>query len=446
MLFRVKGRSRAVGRKVDSFAPSHTVVAATALGIVAAGSCLLLSACGMKSALPGIPTGVTGATVPVRLPNTVDYREIYSFRSGKDGAGPGGTLLNIDGVIYGTTANGGAGYHGAGDGSGVVYTLTTRGRERVVHRFKFGNVNGPSAGLTNFRHVLYGTTEDGGTHRCGTVFSMSHSGSIHYLYNFRCAPDGANPSSKLIAVGGKLYGTTGSGGPQNYGTIFEISPTGHYRQLHVFLYGRGGQHVAGDLIYVNGEFYGVTYSGGGTDCQDVGNLGCGIVFKMNTSGYTQAVYRFQGGSDGDSPSAGLTQWNGMLYGTTHFGGNQAACAGGCGTIFEVNPRTKKEHVLYRFVGGADGMLPSTGMTLFHDVLYGGTALGGNGGCFPYGSCGTVFALNALGQESVVHAFEGDGYLPSSPLLPIDGVLYGTTFSGGAACGTFGCGMVYSIQP
>ena len=417
--------------------------------VLIAACCAAIASCSSGSYAPNpvIPyLGALGTARRTTVPYA-QYKVLYSFGSRRDGSAPSGKLLNVGGLLYGTTENGGDGYYGGGVGSGVVYTLTIDGVERVIHRFKLGNVNGPTAGLTRIGNTFYGTTEDGGTHHCGTVFAMTSSGNVRYLYNFRCAPDGANPSSRLIEVGGEFYGTTASGGPQNYGTIFRISPSGHYRQLHVFLYGKGGQGVTGDLIYVDGEFYGVTYSGGGTNCQNVGTIGCGTIFGMSRTGYTRTLYRFQGGSEGDSPTAGLTEWDGLLYGTTYYGGNELACVDGCGTVYSFNPAAKSAQVVYQFVGGGDGMLPDSTLLVFHGLLYGVTALGGNGGCFPYSSCGTIFRVSASGQEAVVHAFKRDGYLPSSGLTPINGVLYGSTLKGGSKCRlSFGCGLVYAVRP
>src|ERR1700683_1523198 len=46
------------------------------------------------------------------------------------------------------------------------------------------------------------------------------------LYSFS-GPDGANPTSGLIAdAAGALYGTTSGGGPPSKGTVFRLAPKG----------------------------------------------------------------------------------------------------------------------------------------------------------------------------------------------------------------------------
>jgi uncharacterized repeat protein (TIGR03803 family) len=94
------------------------------------------------------------------------------------------------------------------------------------------------------------------------------------------------------------------------------------------------------------------------------------------------LYRFKGGSDGAKPFAGLTDFNGTLYGTTESGGTS-----GDGTVFTVS-LAGKEQVLYAFKGAPDGAVPSAALTGLSGTLYGTTLSGGNHGP----GLGTVFAL------------------------------------------------------
>ena len=73
------------------------------------------------------------------------------------------------------------------------------------------------------------------------------------------------------------------------------------------------------------------------------------------------LHNFQGNSDGATPMSGLVADKaGNLYGTTHFGGgSNALCGAGCGTVFELSPKTGggwKEKVLHNF-NGKDGAVP-----------------------------------------------------------------------------------------
>ena len=142
---------------------------------------------------------------------------IYSFCENKrkhcpDGAMPRGTLLNLNGTLYGTTDFGGF-------GSGTVFSINlATNSENVIHSFG-RNTDGyrPFAGLIEVKGVLYGTTTDGGQSGYGTVFSVtlgSHKETI--LHSFlNNSVDGGYPEAPLLYNKGILYGTTSVGGWQH---------------------------------------------------------------------------------------------------------------------------------------------------------------------------------------------------------------------------------------
>jgi uncharacterized repeat protein (TIGR03803 family) len=111
----------------------------------------------------------------------------------------------------------------------------------------------------------------------------------------------------------------------------------------------------------------------------------GTVYSITTSGHEKVLYSFTGGSDGESPGAGLINVNGTLYGTTTEGGS--GCAYGCGTIFSVTT-AGVETVLYRFAGTSDGWFPAAPLLYVNGAVCGTTSYGGNARY----CCGTVFAL------------------------------------------------------
>jgi uncharacterized repeat protein (TIGR03803 family) len=82
------------------------------------------------------------------------------------------------------------------------------------------------------------------------------------------------------------------------------------------------------------------------------------------------------------------------------------------------------------------------------VLYSTTTRGGDGsGC----DCGAIFKIDTSGKGSaVLYRFKGgiDGAGPNGLTIDANGVLYGTTSSGGgsSACGSVGCGTVFSFTP
>jgi uncharacterized repeat protein (TIGR03803 family) len=169
------------------------------------------------------------------------------------------------------------------------------------------------------------------------------------------------------------------------------------------------------------------------------------------TGY-KLVYAFKGTPDGASPYSGFVAVGGTLYGTTLNGSSNycsQSCGGnecylGCGTVFSVNA-AGDEHVVYNLRGNfnsaQDGSWPFAGLTLLNGTLYGvASSAGANGH-------GAIFTVGASGEERVLYSFAGgsDGEAVEAPLIALSGKLYGTTiYCGGNGCGGAGCGTVYSI--
>jgi uncharacterized repeat protein (TIGR03803 family) len=238
--------------------------------------------CGTVFALSPPAAGETGWTETV----------LHRFGGGRDGSLPrAGLIADAKGVLYGTTQYGGGtscSVAGSSPGCGMVFALSppaageTRWIETVLHRFRGPDGSAPLAGLIADAKgsILYGTTADGGYRSCpsrlgcGTVFALSPpaAGEIGWthtvLYSFR-GPDGSAPLAGLIAdAKGVLYGTTEGGGDNKDGTVFALSPpaAGETRWTETVLHrfhGRDGSHPwAGLIAGTNGVLYGTTHGGG----------------------------------------------------------------------------------------------------------------------------------------------------------------------------------------
>jgi uncharacterized repeat protein (TIGR03803 family) len=355
------------------------------------------------------------------------YHVLYTFR-GRHGSGPYAGLIDVNGALYGITAYGGT------YGGGTLFKMTTSGKETVLNSF-FG-VHGalPSGGLIDVNGRLYGTTELGGRggdcsgDRCGTVFSITTSGKEAVLHDFGGSPDGAEPEGALIDVKGTFYGTTLAGGAYDEGTVFSITRSGKESVLHSFVGGAGdGFDPRSGLVNVNGALYGTTQFGGAHTCGGP-SISCGAVFSITTSGKETVVHSFSG-TDGEAPTAGLIDVDGMLYGTTDNGGSGGCGGSGCGTVFSMTT-SGKESVIHSFSGG-DGAQPWAGLIDVNGTLYGTTVTGGSAGsgcAYVSIGCGTVFSITTSGKETVLHSFGnyGDGIYPYAGLLNVKGTLYGTT--------------------
>jgi len=210
--------------------------------------------------------------------------------------------------------------------------------------------------------------------------------------------------------------------------------------LHSFADGMDGAIPEAGLTDVNGILYGTTY-GGGAD------IGGGTVFAIDPgTGAETVLYSFcsqQNCTDGMEPWASLIYVGGMLYGTTTSGGTYNN-----GTVFSINPVTGAETVLHSFGGSPDGDGPLAGLIAVRGKLYGTTMYGGRAGlCDGYG-CGTVFSVERnTGAEKVLHSFGGrtDGFYPVAGLVEVGSIFYGTTYGGTA--GYYGRqGTIFSLDP
>jgi uncharacterized repeat protein (TIGR03803 family) len=358
---------------------------------------------------------------------------------------------------------------------------------------------------------IIGTTPSGGPLADGVVFELTPSKDggtwNRTLLRVRVGwgADGAN-GGVISDQAGNLYGTTLAGGPFRGGTVFELSPPKQqggawiFTVLHAFQWGKDGARPYGGVVIDQaGNLYGATSLGGGSkNCTKSGENGCGTVFQLTppsqSGGYwtENVIYRFQGGTDGATPIAGLTIDNfGNLYGTTLDGG-----AYGSGTVFEVTPSASAltahdareprtflpiptgvdgtvfqlsppvakggawtESILHSF-NGSDGANPYGGLTLdAAGNLFGAATYGGNFGCAFGNSCGLVFQLQPPAQqggawtENILYEFPAGSLQGANPyagvVLDAKGNLYGTTESGGfiqyPKC-NYGCGLVFKLSP
>lgn len=154
---------------------------------------------------------------------------LHSFNVG-DGAFPSGALVrDAGGALYGVTVQGGANYY-----YGTVYKVDTKNKESVLHSFTGGRDGAyPEASLIRDKvGNLYGTAVQGGDLACygiktgcGTVFSLNTRNKETVLHRFSGGIDGAFPFASLVRDGKRnFYGTDYQGGAAGYGTVFKLTP------------------------------------------------------------------------------------------------------------------------------------------------------------------------------------------------------------------------------
>lgn len=316
---------------------------------------------------------------------------LYSFDCYSTGKNPyGGVAFDASGNLDGTTVSGGSASCGYGyGGCGLVFQLGATGAETVLHDFASGDDGfGPGNGVAiDKAGNLYGTTPDGGAYSSGVVYSISHGRHgprETVIHAFTGGTDGGVGSlgRLLVDSSGNLYGVAEEGGAGGKGTVFELSRRkGQWRFTTLYAFTGtpdAGSPYGGLIADSSGNLFGTTYYGGSADA--------GAVFELTRSGkghYGERVlYSFKGGSDGSNPTSTLVFGaSGELYGTTSNGGGSCGTSGyGCGVVFALDPKSKKERVLHSFGSANDGQHPYYGLLLGKKgVLYGTTATGGNAG-------------------------------------------------------------------
>jgi len=365
------------------------------------------------------------------------YKVLHAFTGGKDGGGPGGSLLlDKQGNVYGTDVN-------------TVFELTPHAKGKwslkVLHTFGHGNDgSGPFGGLIfDPEGNLYGTTvAGGGPYKYGTIFELtpgSDGWKEAVLHSFGFNSHGCCPKAGVVMDNaGNLFGTAT--------VAFELSPSSNgWKEtvLHHFpSYQGDGSGPYAVVLDAAGNLYGVTTMGGTSNrCGG----GCGTAYELRrTSGggwKEHILHDFGTGGDGMVFPGGtlLLDSAGRLYGTSYGDFN--------GRVYRLSRGPDghwKAAIQYRFTGGANGGGPSGGVVMDKaGNLYGTTTVGGDPNC----DCGVVYKLapgaNGKWKYTVLHRFTGyDGAQPGQLILDGKGNLYGTTITGGAG----GAGVAFELTP
>jgi len=375
---------------------------------------------------------VASITLGGKAAQAESFSVLHTFTGTPDGSRSRAALINVGGTLYGTTFQGGAANVGTvftitpTGVESVLYSFEHSAKEGAYT--PKGGVDGeyPDAGLINVGGVLYGTTGAGGNSGCGTVFTVTPSGVEAVLYAFKCSAenDGASPAAGLLNVGGILYGTTYGGGANNLGTVFKVTKAGKETVVHSFGATGDGTYPEAELINVGGTLYGTTFEGGVHDL--------GTVFTISPAGNESVLYAFRRDNDANIPTAPLLNVGGTLYGTSELGGGNSCRKryANCGAVFTITPNGH-EAVLYTFKGKPDGNNPVGGLINVNGTLYGTTSGGGDSKECGREGCGTIFKLTPAGVETILHSFSpNDGTAPTASLLKLGHFLYGTAYDGG----------------
>src|SRR5277367_3299011 len=151
----------------------------------------------------------------------------FSF-TGVNGEGDfpqyGSLIHDSAGNFYGTTSEGGTYNNVCAIGCGTVFIISPSGKETVLYEFTGVNGDGqqPLSGLArDSAGNLYGSTSlRGGTNGLGMVYKISSKGEETILHSFDGSDGGFPYAGLTFDSKGNLYGTT------TLNTVFEITTSG----------------------------------------------------------------------------------------------------------------------------------------------------------------------------------------------------------------------------
>jgi uncharacterized repeat protein (TIGR03803 family) len=291
----------------------------------------------------------TGGTIYRLKPDGSDYEVIHSFDR-FNGTQPSGSLLNVGDWLYGMT------YRSGTNDEGVIFKIKKDGTDKsVIHSFSLNpdDAAGPSGSLILVDSVLYGMTQHGGKFNKGAIFKVKPDGSdFALLYSFDWMKDsGSVPHGDLVYKDGVLFGiaqhivfsinTDGTnfklikvfryGKADGYmmlgnpavqdsvifgtteqldsiygGSVFRVNKDGSdFQTIHRFpkYDSTDGSRPTGHLFIKDNKIYGMTSSGG--------QFGYGTIFMMNPDGTNYRILYNFGSVENDGRGAG--NYNGLAY-------------------------------------------------------------------------------------------------------------------------------------
>jgi uncharacterized repeat protein (TIGR03803 family) len=322
-----------------------------------------------------------------------EFTRLFTFTQGVggflNGDNPADGLVEAnDGLLYGTTFNGGK------QNDGVLFRISKTGTGfKVLHNFcssancSDGSI--PNGLLLGQDGNLYGTTLEGGSpvspcpsSGCGTIFRFDPStGSFAVLHRLTAVADGLQPFGMIQATNGNLYGVSQGLDVDSFNEdIFQFTPGGKFTvQFKSALFDIG---ISGLTQGANGNLYGAfeSITAGAINFFEVSTKGTDFVAFAPFTTLAGTI---------NIPSLFLAS-DGKLW-DTNFTDSTAPM----GSVFSINPQNGAVFQTFAF-DGANGNSPEVGViqaasgTFVGTTGFGGTTSGGSNEF----ADGTVWTLDA----------------------------------------------------
>jgi uncharacterized repeat protein (TIGR03803 family) len=381
-----------------------------------------------------------------RLTSSGGFTTLYEFSGGIDGAYPNQLIQGSDGNFYGTTILGNDSANcqdpsGNIIGCGTIFRITPSGTFTVLYSFTDGTDGAfPVSLIQGSDGNFYGTTAGITSYGYGSIFQLTPSGSLATLYWFSGGADGSLPLGLVQGSDGNFYGATQAGGGSFCvcGTIFSITSSGSLTTIYTFTgESDGGESVRRDDVSARQR--NLVFSSGDrrTTFSDMGDSHSGPVADI-------VVNQGGGGGGGVRICQTCVSRGALAYASPliegingNYYGAQRGVSGYTtvdGTIFDVSP-SGAITTLYTF--GAGGTLPGTIYPL---------TLGTDGNFYgEYSS--TIFEITASGNYTTYFDLSAtDAQYPNGALIQgADGKFYGPGDGGDTNdCNGNGCGTIYTL--
>jgi uncharacterized repeat protein (TIGR03803 family) len=332
-----------------------------------------------------------------------------------------------DGNVYGLTTAGGD------FGNGIIFMITPAGTVTSVVSIPLGAGRNVTSIVKGSDGRFYGTANDGGAAGLGTLFTVDQTGAATILHNFagQAAGDGARPAGLMQNHDGRLYGSTRAGGQSDAGIVYSISRSGDYTILHSFDASVDGARGSADLLEASdGNLYGATLE----DTR---------LFRIDATETFTTLARPSADLAGDL----IQGADGNLYVPTQTGGVFDG-----GLIYGRSLQGANTLLVDLTAGPRGDGRPQAIIQASDGQFYGTTGAQ----LMTRGTSGTVFAMDASGARTLLHAFrvlDGgstgifDGVPASGMFEGSDGSLYGTTFNDKLfGTSSYRSGQIFRVTP
>lgn len=248
------------------------------------------------------------------------FSNVHHFTN-LSGGDPMGTPFEAsDHKLYGVVGKGGAWARGG------VYRINLDGTGYSLQR-AFSGTSGTAPGdgdgsgelIEGPDGLIYGTTKEGGSNDTGVVFSLEKDGDPYTVLHEFAATGLRNPSNRLLLASDDfLYGVAEQGGADDLGGVFRIARDGSgYRVVREFRASDGYNTSAPLVEGADGYLYGAAFYSESNN---------GTIFRLPKSGRGLAtLHRFQNAPDGGQPDTNLIELTPRtFFGTTSVGGTNTS--------------------------------------------------------------------------------------------------------------------------